>query len=80
MVPGSKKTMNMVWDRFVSKDIRELGYDVATRTMAVVFADKSKKFHAPVSYPLYASINHARYPFRLYKQSVAEKIPIVSGI
>jgi hypothetical protein len=71
--------MNMIWDRFVSNDIRELGYDVATRTMAVVFADKTRKFHAPVSYPLYASIFHARYPLRLYRQVVAENIPTVSG-
>jgi hypothetical protein len=69
----------MVWDRFVSNDIRELGYDVTTRTMAVVFADKTKKYHAPVPYPLYASIFHARFPLRLYKKVVAEKIPLVSA-
>jgi hypothetical protein len=71
--------MNMVWDRFVSKGIRELGYDITTRTMAVVFADKSTTFHAPVSYPLYASINHARFPERLYRQTVLGKIPMVTG-
>ena len=71
--------MNMVWDRFVSNDIREIGYDVATRTMAVVFADKTKKYHAPVPYPLYASIFHARFPLRLYRQAVEEKIPTVSA-
>jgi hypothetical protein len=69
----------MVWDRFVSNGIRELGYDVTTRTMAVVFADKTKKFHAPVSYPLYASIFHATFPERLYRQTVEEKIPTVDG-
>jgi len=71
--------MNMVWDRYVSNGIRELGYDVTTRTMAVVFADKTKKYHAPVPYPLYASIFHAKFPLRLYKQVVAGKIPTVSG-
>jgi hypothetical protein len=71
--------MNMIWDRFVSNDIRELGYDVTTRTMAVVFADKTRKFHAPVTYPLYASIFHARFPLRLYRQVVEGKIPIVSA-
>ena len=70
--------MNMVWDRYVSNGIRELGYDVETRTMAVVFADKTKKYHAPVPYPLYASIFHAKFPLRLYKQVVAGKIPTVS--
>jgi len=71
--------MNMVWDRFVSNGIRELGYDVATRTMAVVFSDKTTKYHAPVPYPLYASIFHARFPKRLYKQVVEGKIPAVSS-
>jgi len=72
--------MNMVWDRRITHGINELGYDVATRTMAVVFADKTTKYHAPVSYPLYASIFHARFPLRLYKQVVADNIPTVSGM
>ncbi|MFZ1898133.1 hypothetical protein [Methanoregula sp.] len=71
--------MNMVWDRYVSNGIRELGYDVATQTMAVVFADKTKKFHAPVPYPLYASIFHATFPERLYRKTVDQKIPTVQG-
>jgi hypothetical protein len=71
--------MNMVWDRYLSSGIRELGYDVATRTMAVVFADKTKTYHAPVPYTLYASIFHAKFPLRLYKEVVAGKIPTVSG-
>jgi len=71
--------MNMVWDRYVSRGIRELGYDVKTRTMAVVFVDKSMKYHAPVPYPLYASIFHARFPERLYKQVIEGQIPTVSG-
>jgi hypothetical protein len=71
--------MNMVWDRRVSNTIRELGYDVSTRTMAVVFSDGTKKFHAPVSYPLYASIFHATFPERLYKQTIAGKISTVPG-
>jgi hypothetical protein len=71
--------MNMVWDRHLNHGINELGYDVATQTMAVVFADKTTKYHAPVSYPLYASIFHARFPLRLYKEVVAEKIPTVSA-
>jgi hypothetical protein len=71
--------MNMVWDRHITHGINELGYDVATRTMAVVFADKTRKYHAPVPYPLYASIFHAKYPLRLYKQVVEGKIPTISG-
>jgi len=71
--------MNMVWDRHITRGINELGYDVATRTMAVVFADSTRKYHAPVPYQLYASIFHAKYPLRLYKQAVAGQIPTVSG-
>jgi hypothetical protein len=71
--------MNMVWDRHVSNGIRELGYDVATRTMAVIFADDTKKFHAPVPYPLYASIFHATFPERLYRDTVEQHIPTVQG-
>jgi hypothetical protein len=70
--------MNMVWDRHITRGINELGYDVATRTMAVVFADKTTKYHSPVPYPLYASIFHARFPLRLYKQVVEGQIPTVS--
>lgn len=71
--------MNMVWDRYVSHGIRELGYDIGTHTMAVVFADKTTKYHSPVPYPLYSSIFHARFPERLYKQAVEGHIPTVSG-
>jgi hypothetical protein len=71
--------MNMVWDRHVSNRIREIGYDIKTRTMAVVFADNTKKFHAPVPYPLYASIFHATFPERLYREVIERQIPLVSG-
>lgn len=71
--------MNMVWDRKVSNGIRELGYDVATQTMAVVFPGGITKFHAPVPYPLYASIFHATFPERLYRQTVEGVIPTVNA-
>jgi len=70
--------MSMVWDRYVSSGIRELGIDITTRTMAVVFADKSRKYHTPVPYTLYASIFHSTFPERLYKKTVAGIIPTVS--
>jgi hypothetical protein len=73
------KTMNMVWDRYVSRGIRELGYDVTTKTMAVVFLNKTTKYHSPVSYPLYASIHNSTFPERNYRQMVEGKIPVVSG-
>ena len=71
--------MNMVWDRYVSRGIRELGYDVTTRTMAVVFSNKTTKYHSPVSYPLYASIHNSTFPERNYRQLVEGKIPTVNG-
>jgi len=74
-----RTTMNMVWDRFESRTIRELGYDSTTKTMAVVFADKTKKFHSPVPYPIYASIHRSTFPERLYRQTVEGKIPMVNG-
>ena len=70
--------MNMVWDRHITHGINELGYDVATQTMAVVFAGGITKYHSPVPYPLYASIFHAKFPLRLYKEVVEGKIPTVS--
>jgi len=71
--------MNMVWDRHLSGGIRELGYDIKTKTMAVVFTNKTRKMHSPVPYPLYASIFHATFPERLYRKTVEGQIPVVSS-
>jgi len=69
--------MNMVWDRHVSNGIRELGYDITTKTMAVVFPGGKKVLHAPVPYELYASLFHAYNPERVYRQVIQDKIPTV---
>jgi hypothetical protein len=69
----------MVWDRHVSNGIREIGYDVGTHTMAVVFPGGITKLHAPVPYEVYASIFHATFPERLYREVVDGKIPLVAG-
>ena len=71
--------MNMVWDRHVSNGISELGYDVKTHTMAVVFLGGVTKYHAPVPYPVYAAIFHATFPERLYRQTVEGPIPTVNA-
>lgn len=72
--------MAMVWDRHLIHGINELGYDVKTQTMGVVFADHSVRYHAPVSYPVYASIFHAAFPLRLYKQVIEGKIPAIHAV
>ena len=69
----------MVWNRHVSNLVREIGYDIAAGTMAVVFSDKTLRYHAPVSYSLYAAFAHASSPGRYYKQVVEGKIPQVDG-
>jgi hypothetical protein len=71
--------MGIVWNRYVSSGIREIGYDRFTQTMAVVFSDKTRKYHAPVLYSLYAAIFHAHSSERLYRQVVAGKIPVVTA-
>jgi hypothetical protein len=70
--------MNMVWDRHLTHGINELGYDGETQTMGVVLADRTIRYHAPVPYPLYASIFHAAFPLRLYRQTIEGKIPTVT--
>jgi hypothetical protein len=72
-----ENVMNMVWDRFVSNDIRELGYDINSQTLAVVFANKEKRYHAPVPYPVYAALFHSTFAGRQYRKTVERKLPVV---
>jgi len=69
--------MAFFWDRHVSSEIRELGYDAGTETLAVVFPDGRTVYHSPVPYTLYASIFHAKFPARVYQDSVEKEIPVV---
>jgi hypothetical protein len=71
--------MTMVWSRHLSPQIREIGYDIAGETMAVVFKDTTIRYYAPVSYSLYSMLAHAPFPERLYKGIVEGKIPRISG-
>ena len=41
--------MTMVWNRHLSNRIREIGYAIATGTIAIVFSDTTIRYHAPVS-------------------------------
>ena len=72
--------MAFFWDRHVSSGIRELGYDVATETLAVVFPGRRTVYHRPVPYTVYASIFHARFPERLYRETVEKAVPVVMGV
>ena len=71
--------MTMVWNRRLSKQIREIGYDIKAGTMAVVFKDTSLRYYSPVSYSLYSMIAHSPFPERLYNEIVAGKIPRING-
>jgi hypothetical protein len=70
--------MTMVWSRHLSPQIREIGYDIAGETMAVVFKDTTIRYHAPVSYSLYSMLAHAPFPERLYRQAIEGQVPVVS--
>jgi len=72
--------MAFFWDRHVSSGIRELGYDIETQTLAVVFPGRRTVYHRPVPYSVYASIFHAKFPERLYRETVEKGIPVVRGI
>jgi hypothetical protein len=69
----------MIWNRHLSRQIREIGYDIAAETMVVVFKDATLRYHAPVSYSIYTTIAHSKFPERLYKAIVDGKIPVISG-
>ncbi len=69
--------MNMVWDRHVSNGIRELGYDIDTKTLAVVFPGGKTVLHGPVPYDLYASLFHSYNPERVYRQVIEGKFPVL---
>jgi hypothetical protein len=67
--------MAFFWDRHVSSGIRELGYDVGTETLAVVFPGRRTVYHRPVPYTVYASIFHARFPERALPGNRGEDCP-----
>ena len=71
--------MNMVWDRHVSNGIRELGYDINTRTLAVVFPGGKTALHAQVSYEIYSALFHSYNPERVYRQTIKDKIPMLTA-
>ena len=37
-------------------------------------------YHRPVPYTVYASIFHARFPERLYREIVEKAVPVVMGV
>jgi len=71
--------MTMIWTRKNGNVIHRLGYDITTKTLAVEFTDKTRKFYSPVSYSVYESIDHSTFPERPYRRTVVGIIPLVSG-
>ena len=67
--------MSIVWDRFVSNGIRELGYDIENKQLIVVLPGGVRKYYAPVLYEAYSAIRHATFPERLYRDTIEGKLP-----
>jgi len=67
--------MSIVWDRHFSSGIRELGYDIETHRLIVVFPGGERKYFAPVPYAMYNALSHATFPERLYRENVDGKYP-----
>ncbi|MGA2104445.1 KTSC domain-containing protein [Methanoregula sp.] len=70
--------MSLVWNRRLSREIRELGYDIVTGKLIVVFPDGIKRNYGPVTYEMYDALSHAPNPGRLFRQIVEGKIPRIS--
>jgi hypothetical protein len=80
-VPSRRKeTMAFFWDRHVSSGIRELGYDIRTQTLAVVFPGRRMVYHRPVPFSVHASIFHAKFPERPYREIEEKIIPFVKEV
>lgn len=71
--------MNMVWNRHISNEIRDLGYDVETQTLAIVFPGRKMVMHAPVPYDLYSGLFHAGNPEKIYRETIQSRIPVVTA-
>jgi len=67
--------MSYVWNRRLSNEMRELGYDIVTKTLIVTFSDGIRRYYAPVTYEMYSTICHAKFPQRLFQQTIEGKIP-----
>ena len=69
--------LNMVWHIRVSHNIYQIGYDISTETLVIIFTDRSKKYYRPVPYSLYTKFVHAPFPDRFYRHTIEEKIPVI---
>ncbi len=67
--------MSVVWNRRLSNEIRELGYDSETGTLIVTFPDGIRRYFAPVTYEMYTAISHSSFPDRLFRNTIEGKIP-----
>jgi len=67
--------MSLIWSRRLSREIRELGYDIETGRLVVTFPDGGRKYYAPVSWETYAAIAHSSNPARLVRQRIEGIVP-----
>ncbi len=58
----------MIRDRIVSPLIRAVSYDIATQTLFMEFTNGSEQQFSPVSYQMYQSLVHSRFPEKTYHQ------------
>jgi hypothetical protein len=70
--------MSLIWNRRLSREIRELGYDIVTGTLIVAFPDGVRRYYGPVTYEMYTALSQASHPGRLFLQIVEGKIPRLS--
>jgi hypothetical protein len=70
--------MSLVWNRRLSREIRELGYDIETGRLVVAFPDGVRKYYAPVSWENYTAIAHSSNPARLVRERIEGKVPRVT--
>ncbi len=64
----------MIHERIVSATIRSIGYDPADLSVIVGFADGRLMRHVPVPYSVYRSIVSSRFPEKIYRHLVAERV------
>ncbi len=64
----------MIWERITSPWIRAIGYDPGTHAVTLEFAEGQDIQHTPVPYTVYHAIASARFPGRVYRHLLADRV------